>query len=100
MKKFILIITFALLLSAAQRTDACQCSSSTVCENYKNSETIFIGLVEKVKEKDGANVATVRVEKIYKGKLPKRIKIIWGFTSCDVELKTGDRWLLYPQLQD
>lgn len=103
MKK-ITVLPFALfyliLISGAHTVQACSCSGTpTACESFASADAVFIGGVTKTLDAGmnglGQNHSYVTVQKVFKGKVPKQVRFVWGGTSCDVWMEAGQKWLLY-----
>lgn len=92
------------LCAFAESIDACSCSGSpSACESHQSSDGVFVGYVERTTGKNtlgSFNTGYVSVEQVFKGKVPKNVKFHWGYTSCDVFLEPGSRWLFYARKVD
>jgi hypothetical protein len=108
MKIRLLVHSILMVLAASNSAYACNClgQSSSVCEASAGAEAIFVGTVHKVEllnsKKDGpqseeiaGQIAHVRVENVFKGKIGPEIAIHSGMTSCDLFYHVGEQWVFY-----
>lgn len=96
MKKAI-VLTFAVFVLVLSATDifACSClQPSSVEETFKTSFAVFSGEVIKVSETDDGIKAKIRVEKTWKGNLPKVITIR-SRVMCLFNFIKGKKYLIY-----
>jgi hypothetical protein len=107
MKIILLVNALLLVLAASNSAHACNCPrQSSVCEASASAEAIFVGTVHKVellKSKKGdsqseeiaGQLAHIRVENVFKGKIGPEIVIHSGITSCDLFYQIGEPWIFY-----
>jgi hypothetical protein len=107
MKISLLVHSFLLVLVTSISAHACNClAQSSVCEASASAEAIFVGSVGKVEllkaKKDDSQseeivgqIAHIRVENVFKGKIGPEIAIHSGMTSCDLFYQIGEPWVFY-----
>jgi hypothetical protein len=107
MKIGLLVHFFLLVLAASNSAHACSCpGQSSVCEASASAEAIFVGTVHKIElltskkddsrsEEIAGQIAHIRVENVFKGKIGPEIAIHSGMTSCDHFYQVGEPWVFY-----
>jgi len=107
MKINLLIFSFLLALATSNFAHAHSCrGEGSVCQAAVSAEAIFVGSVRKVEilraKKDdpqskqvAGQIAHIRVENVFKGKIGPEIAIHSGMTSCDHSYQVGEKWVFY-----
>jgi hypothetical protein len=107
MKISLLVHSFLLVLAASNSAHACSCpGQSSVCEASASAEAIFVGTVHKLEllkskkddsqsEEIAGEIAHIRVENVFKGKIGPEIAIHSRMTSCDHFYQVGEQWVFY-----
>jgi hypothetical protein len=106
-KIFLPVLAILLVLSASNSIYACNLmDQSGVCEAAANADAIFVGTVYNVeilrpKEDEtqratlAVQIAHVRVEEVFKGKIEHEIEIRSGVASCGLFYRLPEQWLFY-----
>jgi len=105
MKNFAFIILATLIFFAANATGtfACSCvTPSAVKEEIKTTDAVFSGKVTSVSKFRGAWKVKFRVEKTWKGSLPKTITLVTAQDSamCGYNFKARKKYLIYAKRDD
>jgi Carboxypeptidase regulatory-like domain len=107
MRISLLTLSFLLVLAASNSAHACSClGQNSVCEAAASAEAIFVGSVHKVEllkskkdvpqsEQVTGQIARIRVERVFKGKIGSEIAIHSGMTYCDLSYQVGEQWVFY-----
>jgi len=107
MRTSLLVLSFLLVLAASNSAHACNCpGQKSVCEASASAEAIFVGTVHKLEllkskkddsqsEEIAGQIAHIRVENVFKGKIGPEIAIHSGITSCDLFYQIGEPWVFY-----
>jgi hypothetical protein len=102
-----LSLSFLLALGVSNSAHACSfLDRSSVCESSARADAIFVGTVQKVEQlkvkKDGlkrerivGQIAHIRVEDVFKGKIGPEIAIHSRMTSCGFSYRVGEQWVFY-----
>ncbi|MBO0800882.1 MAG: hypothetical protein J2P31_18855, partial [Blastocatellia bacterium] len=77
----------------------------SICEAAANAEAIFVGSVDKVellksvnklqREQITGQIAHIRVEDVFKGKIGHEIDIHSRMITCGFSYRVGEQWLFY-----
>ena len=106
-KIFLPVLAILLALSASNSIYACNLmDQSGVCEAAANADAIFVGTVYNVeilrpKEEETqkatltVQIAHVRVEEVFKGKIEHEIEIRSQVASCGLFYRLPEQWLFY-----
>jgi len=105
--KIKLLFAAATLLLWGDAALGCVCISiPNVADSLKKADAVFVGKVESISEKR----AKLKVERVWKGKIPAEVVMLMGgsvferegkepiefpFTSCDYEFDVGEQYLIY-----
>jgi len=103
----LLVLSFSLMLATSNFANARSCQGQgSVCQAAATAEAVFVGSVRKVEILKARNddpqskqvtgqVAHIRVENVFKGKIGPEIPIYSEMTSCDHTYQVGERWVIY-----
>jgi Carboxypeptidase regulatory-like domain len=106
MRISLVALSFLLVVAASNSAHACTCPGmSSVCQAAANAEAIFVGSVQKVErvkskhdpqsEQVAGQIAHIRVENVFKGKIGSEMAIHSGLTSCSLSYQAGEKWVFY-----
>lgn len=102
---------------------ACTCTDYSIptCKRFQSADATFFGKIERITSAVGDKDANVslggvgsissiqsgliwvhfKVEKAFRGNVGQRIKVLtYRGTSCDLEVKQGQRWMVFAQKDD
>jgi hypothetical protein len=100
-------LSFLLALAASNCALGCSfLGQSSVCESSARADAIFVGTVHKVeklkaknddlqRERIAGQIAHIRVEDVFKGKIEPKIAIHSRMTSCGFSYRVGEQWVFY-----
>lgn len=82
-------------VASSPPAEACRCVEPSAAKAYALGDVVVVGRVESVEKHGDLFVATLAVERAWKGDVANRIRIVFGGT-CSFVLETLERYLLYP----
>lgn len=99
--KYLVAFAFLFLLFGARETFACSCAprEATANDDFQKAAAVFTGRVLDVQRKESSNTVTVKlaVQKYWKGKISKEVKIMTAKDSaaCGFNFEVGKDYLVY-----
>ncbi|MBO0722169.1 MAG: carboxypeptidase regulatory-like domain-containing protein, partial [Blastocatellia bacterium] len=85
-----------LMLAASNDADAYACLyQHSICESAASAEAIFVGTVDKVESLKSVQIAHIRVEDVFKGKIGPEVAIRSRMITCGFSYRAGEQWLFY-----
>ncbi len=82
----------------------CFCSPGPVCEDTWKAEAVFVGTVVAIdrnqstnREDHYSNQVKITVEEPFRGDVGIQIVLLTGMSTCDVNFKVGQQYLVYAQ---
>lgn len=97
------LVTFILILFAAQQSYACKCPAMaplTIVECRK-FDVIAQCQVDSLGACNGKSIAFVHTIQMYKGEVPNNWNFVFDCSSsCQLSIEKGDTWLVYAKSND
>jgi hypothetical protein len=93
----VLVVLATLFVAPAPSALACSCSIQSPCEAYGEADAIFVGLVTRGGDGEGAGRYHFSVEESFKGASSRTVPVATAMrgTSCEMGLTVGQRYLVY-----
>ena len=97
----LLLLTFVFSFQAKSIEPLERCATPSVKNAIKNSEAIFVGKVLSVSQDGDIKTFEFQVEKYWKGRIKKKIKInVQEFARFQAWFKIGGRYLVYANSRE
>ena len=101
-----LLICLLLLFGAFSPTFSCSCHETTLEENFKLSEAVFVGKVVNIKPLEGSKCMDVIVEfevsRVYKGNIKEKVEVVTAYqpSACGFDFNVCNEYLVFSYLKE
>ena len=102
--KQLVLCSFLFLTFGVADVHGCFCAPGPACEDTWKAAAVFVGTVVAIQKREptnredhSSNLVKISVEESFRGDVGIQVVLLTGMSTCDVNFKQGQQYLVYAQ---